>query len=150
MTNLIPQDKLEKATGVICKQGMFPFPLSETAITIIKHVVEEERELDLICAFDQASSQTMEQLRQTSGFSEKTIEKLTDRLAKAGLIFNQPSSKGVMIYRLLPLVMIGLMEYRFMTELTGNDEERELAELFETLLAELRDEIQHNYDALID
>ena len=53
-----------------------------------------------------------------------------------------------MIYRLLPLVMIGLMEYKFMTPLAGSDEERELAELFETLLAELKDEIQNNYDAL--
>lgn len=64
------------------------------------------------------------------------------------LLFNQPSSRGVMIYRLLPLVMIGLMEYKFMTPLTSSDEERELAELFETLLAELKDEIQNNYDTL--
>ena len=148
MTDLLPQDKLKKATGVICKQGMFPFPLSETAITIISRVVKEEQELDLICAFNEDSSQTMEQLKQTSGFSEEHIERLTNSLAKAGLLFNQPSSRGVMIYRLLPLVMIGLMEYKFMTQLTGSDEERELAELFETLLAELRDEIQNNYDAL--
>ena len=50
---------------------MFPFPLSETAITIIGRVVKEEKELDLICAFNEASSQTMEQLKQTSGFSEE-------------------------------------------------------------------------------
>ncbi|MDX2445908.1 MAG: hypothetical protein QNK29_01770, partial [Desulfobacterales bacterium] len=148
MTELIPQDKLKKATGVICKQGMFPFPLSETAMTIIGRVVKEEKELDLICAFNEASSQTMEQLKQTSGFSGENIERLTNSLARAGLLFNQPSSSGVMIYRLLPLVMIGLMEYKFMTQLTGSDEERELAELFETLLAELKDEIQNNYDAL--
>ena len=148
MTDLPLNHKLKKATGVICKQGMFPFPLSETAITIVHRVVKEEQELDLICAFDKASSQTMEQLKQTSGFSEEAIEKLTGSLAKAGLLFNQPSSSGVMIYRLLPLVMIGLMEYKFMTQLTGSDEERELAELFETLLGELKDEIQNNYDAL--
>lgn len=148
MTELTLEDKFKKATGVICKQGMFPFPLSETAITIIKRVVKEEEELDLICAFNEASSQTMDQLKQTSSFSEETIERLANSLAKAGLLFNQPSSNGVMIYRLLPLVMIGLMEYKFMTQLTGSDEERELAELFETLLAELKDEIQNNYDAL--
>ena len=77
MTELIPRDKLKKATGVICKQGMFPFPLSETAMTIIGRVVKEEKELDLICAFNEASSQTMEQLKQTSGFSEENIERLT-------------------------------------------------------------------------
>lgn len=148
MTDMTLDDKFKIATGVICKQGMFPFPLSETAITIIRHVVKDEEELDLICAFNEASSQTMDQLKQTSGFSEETIEKLTNSLAKAGLLFNQPSSRGVMIYRLLPLVMIGLMEYKFMTKLEGSDEERELAELFETLLGELRSEIQNNYDAL--
>jgi ferredoxin len=148
MSDLTLEEKLKKATGVICKQGMFPFPLSETAITIIRRVVKGEEELDLICAFNEASSQTMDQLKQTSGFSEETIEKLTNSLAKAGLLFNQPSSSGVMIYRLLPLVMIGLMEYKFMTKLEGSDEERELAELFETLLGELRSEIQNNYDAL--
>jgi len=148
MTDLTLEGKLKKATGVICKQGMFPFPLSETAITIIRYVVKGEEELDLICAFNEASSQTMDQLKQTSGFSEEAIEKLTNSLAKAGLLFNQPSSSGVMVYRLLPLVMIGLMEYKFMTKLEGSDEERELAELFETLLGELRSEIQNNYDAL--
>ena len=148
MTNLSLDEKLKKATGVVCKQGMFPFPLSETAISIVKHVVAEEAELDMICAFKDVSSQTMDQLRESSGFSEATIEKLTASLAKKGLIFNQPSSTGVMVYRLLPLVMIGLMEYKFMTKLTGSDEERKLAELFEKLLMELRDEVQNNYTAL--
>lgn len=148
MTNLSLDEKLKKATGVVCKQGMFPFPLSETAISIVKHVVAEEAELDLIFAFKDVSSQTMDQLKESSGFSEETIEKLTTSLAKTGLIFNQPSSSGMMVYRLLPLVMIGLMEYKFMTKLTGSDEERELAELFEKLLMELRDEIQNNYTAL--
>ena len=52
---------------------MFPFPLSETAIAIIRRVVKEEEELDLICAFTEASSQTMKQLKQNSGFSEEKI-----------------------------------------------------------------------------
>ncbi len=148
MTNLSLDEKLKKATGVICKQGMFPFPLSETAISIVKHVVAEEAELDMICAFKDVPSQTMDQLKESSGFHEETIEKLTTSLAKTGLIFNQPSSSGIMIYRLLPLVMIGLMEYKFMTKLTGSDKERELAELFEKLLMELRDEIQNNFTTL--
>ena len=41
------------------------------------------------------------------------------------------------------------MEYKFMTPLTGSDEERELAELFEKLLSDLKDDMQANYDALI-
>jgi ferredoxin len=53
-----------------------------------------------------------------------------------------------MVYRILPLLLVGLMEYRFMVELTGSPEEKRLAELFEKLLAELRDQIKSNYDTL--
>ena len=140
--------KYRKAAKVICRQGMFPFQVSDTAVNIIKRVVKSELELDLICAFSDAPSQTPEQLMTTSGFKEHKIETLAKGLAKQGLIFNQPNSKGIMIYRLLPLVMIGLMEYKFMTPLSGNDEERELAELFETLLEELRVNVQKNYKEL--
>ena len=44
--------------------------------------------------------------------------------------------------------MIGLMEYKFMTPVTGSDEEKELALLFETLLEELRQGIQENYNEI--
>ena len=53
-----------------------------------------------------------------------------------------------MVYRLLPLMMVGLMEYKFMGVLTGSEAEKELAMLFEKLLAELRDQTQGHYDAL--
>ena len=148
MTNPKLDEKYKKATGIICKQGMFPFPLSETAITIIKRVVKEETLLDLICAFQETSSQTMDQLKQTTGWTEADITHRTENLAQAGLLFNQPSSKGIMVFRLLPLVMIGLMEYKFMTKLSGSAAERELAQLFETLLAELRNQVQENYDLI--
>ncbi|MGD2024255.1 MAG: 4Fe-4S binding protein, partial [Desulfobacterales bacterium] len=80
--------------------------------------------------------------------SMQKVEQLATRLAKKGLIFNQPSSAGIMVYRLLPFMLVGVMEYKFMVELTGSQEERNLAKLFETLLEELRDQIQDNYDAL--
>ncbi|WP_457553172.1 4Fe-4S binding protein [Desulfobacula sp.] len=148
MTHHELDEKYKKAAKIICKQGMFPFQVSDTAINIIKHVVKSEKELDFICAFSQAPSQTMAQLIADSGFTEKEIKTLASKLAKQGLIFNQPNSKGIMVYRLLPLVMIGLMEYRFMTELTGTNEEQELAKLFETLLEELRTSVQRNYKDL--
>ena len=149
MTNQHALDeKYIKATKIVCRQGMFPFQLSDTAVNIIKHVVKSEPELNFICAFNRASSQTLDQLMVSSDFNEQEIKILGSGLAKQGLIFNQPNSKGIMIYRLLPLVMIGLMEYKFMTPLLGNDEERELAGLFETLLEELRISVQKNYKEL--
>ena len=97
MINLALDEKYQKATEIICKQGIFPFPLSKTAITIIKRVVQEEVLLDLICAFEKAPSQTMDQLKQTIAWTEAEILQHTDSLAKAGLLFNQPSSKGIMV-----------------------------------------------------
>ena len=150
MVQTTMEERLKKATAVICKQGMVQFPVSKTAIAIIELVVgENPEELGLISAFDDRPSQTMVQLVESSGFSEKRVEQLATSLAKKGLIFNQPSSSGVMIYRLLPLMLVGLMEYKFMVELTGSPEEKDLARLFEKLLDELRDQIQDNYDALM-
>jgi ferredoxin len=143
------EEKFKRATGVICKQGMVQFPVSETAISIIVNAVgENEEELDLICAFRENPSQTMDQLTESSGLPPEKIEQLATSLAKKGLIFNQPSSAGIMIYRLLPLMLVGLMEYKFMVKQTGSEEEKELARLFEKLLEELRDQIQDNYDTL--
>ncbi len=143
------QEKLKRAAGVICRQGLVQFSLSDTAIAIVASVVgDNEDELDLIYAFRDAPSQTADQLAESSGFSKQNVEQLATSLAKKGLIFNQPSSAGIMVYRLLPLMLVGVMEYKFMVELTGSKAERHLAELFEKLLDELRDQIQDNYDGL--
>ena len=142
--------KYERATQVVCKQGIVPFPVSDTAISILKHVIEDdEEELDFICAFRQSASQTMEQMKESSNLSEEKIEQLATSLAKKGLIFNQPSSTGIMVYRLLPLMTVGLMEYTFMGELKGNEKEQQLAGLFEKLIEEVKDQVQGNYDNLV-
>jgi Pyruvate/2-oxoacid:ferredoxin oxidoreductase delta subunit len=149
MAHLTLSEKINRAAGIICRQGLVQFPVTDTAVSIIQHVVgDAEDELDLIDAFREKPSQTMDQLIVSSGFSAEAIGRLTASLAKKGLVFNQPSSSGVMVYRLLPLMMVGLMEYRFMGALTGSDGEKALAELFERLLAELREQTQENYDAL--
>ncbi|MGD8293065.1 MAG: 4Fe-4S binding protein [Desulfobacterales bacterium] len=149
MKNNTYTEKLRNAAEVVCKQGMVQFPVSDTAIAIIDRVVgDNTEELELIGAFRENPSQTIDQLETSSGFSADKIEPLATRLAKKGLIFNQPSSSGIMIYRLLPLMLVGVMEYKFMVELTGSEEEKELARLFEKLLEELKYEIQKNFDTL--
>ncbi len=149
MKNSTYTENLRNAAEVVCKQGMVQFPVSDTAIAIIDRVVgDNAEELELIGAFRENPSQTIDQLETSSGFSADKIEQLATSLAKKGLIFNQPSSSGIMIYRLLPLILVGVMEYKFMVELTGSEEEKELARLFEKLLEELRDEIQNNFDTL--
>ncbi len=142
--------KFRQATGVVCKQGLFPFPVNDTSIAIIKHVVgENEDELDLICAFQHKSSQTLEELKASTMYPGEDIKRFADSLARKGLIFNQPGGSGIMVYRLLPLMNVGLMEYKFMGELTGDEGEKQLAFLFEKLMGEVRDQIQGNYDNLL-
>ena len=140
---------LQRATEIICRQGMIPFPAGETARAIVAELVGGRQEaLELIIAFDQASSQTLDQLAASSGKSPETVDALASALARIGLIFNQPNSAGIMVYRLLPLMMAGVLEYRFMGPLSGSESEKTLALLFEKLVAELRDQVQSNYDAL--
>jgi len=150
----MPEDSLDKkyerAAQVICNQGSVPFPVNDTTISILKNVIEDdEEELDFIHVFRQNASQTMEQLKASSDLPEEKIEQLATSLAKKGMLFNQPSSSGIMIYRLLPLMLVGLMEYVFMGELKGNEKEQQLAELFGKLIEEVRDQVQSNYDNLV-
>jgi ferredoxin len=144
------ESKFAKAAAVVCKQGMVQFPVSDAAIEIMRRVVGPHAdELDLVCAFDKAPSQTLDQLTASSAMAAETVASLASSLARKGLIFNQPNSAGLMVYRLLPFMAVGLMEYRFMGELSGSQAEKELAELFEKLMDQLRDQIQGNYDALV-
>ncbi|GAB4314840.1 MAG: 4Fe-4S binding protein [Promethearchaeota archaeon] len=143
----------KKAAQVIGKQGVVPFPASETAIKILKAIIkDDEEELKLVWAFRRKPSQTMEQLKKATkslGWSEEKIDEVARRLAKKGLLFNQPSSSGLMVYRILPYMAVGLMEYQFMGELEGTDEEKELAHLFEQLIYEVRDSVQAGYDRFV-
>ena len=144
------EKKFQRAASVVCKQGLLPFPVTNTSISIIKQVVgENEDELDLIFAFQRKSSQTLDELTASSGFPGEAVMRITDTLARKGLIFNQPSGSGIMVYRLLPLMNVGLLEYKFMGELTESDAEKTLAMLFEKLMEEVRDNLQRNYDQLV-
>jgi len=68
------EQKYELATQVVCKQGTVPFPVNTTTISIIKHVIEDnEEELDFIYAFRQNTSQTTEQLKESSHLPENKI-----------------------------------------------------------------------------
>ncbi|HCY85763.1 MAG TPA: hypothetical protein DHV36_11565 [Desulfobacteraceae bacterium] len=144
------KDLLTRATGVVCRQGMVPFPLSDAAVGIIRIVAgSEQDELALICAFEAGASLTLDQLSAASGFDPDKAERLADALAKKGLVFNQPSSAGVKVFRLMPFMIVGLMEYLFMGELTGSDEEKELARLFEQMVGQLRAQTQENYEQMV-
>ena len=141
-------DKYRKAARVVVKAGFLPFPVNDTMIELLKILLDEE-DLDFIMAFKRKPSQTMEQLKVSSKMSEEEILSHVKKLAKKGFIFNQPSSKGVMVYRLMPLVMVGVFEYTFMKKIEFTEDNKELAALFAKLFNELSDFIQENYDTVI-
>jgi len=150
MNEISLEERFKRAAEVVCRQGLVPFPVNKTSIGILKAAggnVPEE--LDLIYAFRDKPSQTEDELALSSGLGADKAARIAGSLAKKGFIFNQPSSSGVMVYRLLPLMNVGLMEYKFMGELKGTGEEKRLAALFQELFEQVRDQIQANYDNLV-
>jgi ferredoxin len=138
-------EKYKKAAHIIVSAGRLPFPINETLIEILKYLIQED-ELEFISAFKRKKSQTLEELKKTSKLSEEEILKKVESLSKKGVIFNQPNSSGVMVYRLLPLMMVGPFEYIFMSKLNYTDEEKQLAILFKNLFDEAKDLVQSKYD----
>ncbi|MHA1752321.1 MAG: 4Fe-4S binding protein [Candidatus Helarchaeota archaeon] len=145
--------KYQTAAKAIIKAGMMPFPLTNTFIEILKYYLDEE-DLEFIKAFKMKQSMTMEQLKKKlKDMSEEEIDRIAQKLAKKGFIFNQPSSKGFIVYRLMPIVMIGTFEYQFMQNLPESEAElnriKKIAELYEKLLEELAGKIQEGYDTIV-
>lgn len=141
--------KIKKAAQIIIKAGMLPFPVTETLKKLVEILYEEE-ELDFIIkAFKRRASQTLEQLKGTTKMPEEDILRITESLAEKGALFNQPNSKGVMVYRLLPLIFVGIFEYYLMKKIEYTEEEKKIARLFSDLFDELRDIVQDKYEVFL-
>jgi len=133
----------KKAVNILSKAGGFPRPFSNTLHNILKYTIKDEN-LDLVMAFENNISLTMDQLKESSGLSEEEILKKADALAKTGVIFNQPNRQGVMVYRLLH--MGRQFEYIFMKNLEKTQENYKLAQLFHKLNEETSNLVQSDYD----
>ncbi len=142
------EKKYRLAANAIGSAGGTPIPANDTVLNLLRYYIRED-ELDLVTAYLGRKSQTMDQLKENTGLSGDEIQAKTSALAARGVIFNQPNSKGVMVYRLLPLVNVGIFEYTFMGKIENNDRNREISRLFHQLFGELTDMIQNNYDNLV-
>ncbi len=138
----------KKAAKAIISAGVLPIPINDTMIEILKIIIDPN-ELDLVLAFQRKKSQTMEQLlKSTKGKKdENEILKKVESLAKNGVIFNQPNSQGVMVFRLLPLIITGVFEYQMMRPLEFSEKEKKLAKLYLKLFNELKEFVQGKYDS---
>ncbi|MHA1488889.1 MAG: 4Fe-4S binding protein [Promethearchaeota archaeon] len=140
--------KYKKAAQIIVKAGLLPFPINKTLLDILKLLIKED-ELDFIMAFKRKASQTMEQLQKSSKMSEQEILEKVKSLASKGIIFNQKSSSDIMVYRLLPLMMVGPFEYLLMKKIQYTEEEKKVAILFKNLFEEAKSLIQDKYDMFL-
>jgi ferredoxin len=144
--------KYKKAAQTIIAAGPMPFPLSETFIEILTYYLDD-KDIEFVKAFKIKPSQTMDQLKKNlKDWTEEEIDNRAKEIAKKGFIFNQPSSSGLMIYRLMPIVMIGAFEYQFMQEMPKDDAGikrlKKISELYEKLMKELAGAVQTNYDSM--
>jgi len=141
--------KYRSAANSIIKAGPIPFPVSDTVIEILKAQLDEE-DLEFIRAFRASPSLVLDEMMKKTKFTEEEIDRKASKLAKKGFIFNQVGSSGVKVYRLLPLEVIGAMEYTFMKPLPKDPKEmakmKTLANLYQKLLSELGDRVQKGYE----
>ncbi|MHA2289725.1 MAG: hypothetical protein ACXABG_13150, partial [Promethearchaeota archaeon] len=140
--------KYKRAAQIINGAGGTPLKIGDTLIKILRHILPDEEALSYVKYFKSKISQTMEQLKETSGQTEEELLPNLNKLAKVGLIFNQPNRKGVIVYRLMPFIDVGVFEYTFMGELEDNDENRELARLYHELTSGLKDILKNNYEGV--
>lgn len=142
------REKYKIAAQAVGKAGGTPIPVNDTLLDILEYFIMED-ELDFVAAFLNQTSQTMEQLKESSQLGEAEIEAKVKKLAARGVIFDQPNRKGVMVYRLLPLINVGTFEYTFMGPLEDNPRNREISALFKKLFEEFTELIEANYDSLM-
>ncbi len=145
-------EKFTKAAGIIARAGFVPFQVTDTLVQIVKYYLDEDDADFVIKAYSGGTSQSATQMRSITGLTDEEIERITGKLAQKGIIFNQPNTKGEMVYRLLPLIVVGTFEYTFMKELPQGEKIKDyekIARLYHQLLEELKDTIQGNYDQLL-
>ncbi len=139
-------EEYKKAAQIIVKAGMLPFPLTDTLFKIM-HLIYTDEEVNFInLTFKRKVSQTMDELLKSSKLPKDKILELTASLAGKGAMFDQPSSSGVIVYRLLPFISVGIFEYIFMKKVEHTEREKALADLFKKLLDEVKDTVQGKYD----
>ena len=142
--------KFKKVVNLMNKAGGTSIPFPKQLIKILRLIITDEDDLDFIIkTFRRKSSQTMEQLKESSERTEEKILEKVIALAKKGIMFNQPNRSGVMVYKLMPFIDVGLFEYTFMGPLERTEHNLKLAEYYSELYEELYKSLQTNYDTIM-
>ncbi len=144
------EKKYKSAANIIVSAGVLPFSVTDTVVEILKFFLDEE-DCEFLKNFKIKNSMALDQLIKKSGLAEEEIDRLANKLAKKGFMFNQPSSQGVEVYRVLPLVVIGNFEYTFMHPIPEDQKAKykDLAKLYDKLITELKEKVQAGYDQIL-
>jgi len=149
----VEQDsRFAEAAGIIARAGTVPFQVSPTLVEIAKHYLDEREADFVIRCFGDRTTLSQDELKAVSGLDDDALQRTTSALARKGILFDQPNTRGVMVYRLLPFIVVGAFEYTFMRPLPEGAERKDLERLagrYRTLLGELRDFVQGSYDDLL-
>ncbi|MBY9002463.1 MAG: 4Fe-4S binding protein [Candidatus Lokiarchaeota archaeon] len=138
-----------KAGNIIIKAGMLPFPVTDTLIELLKILYTEEELEFIIKTFKRKKSQTVDELEKSSKMGKEDIIGIIEPLTDKGAVFKSVSSSGLVIYRLLPLIFIGIFEYFLMKKIQYSEEEKIVAVLFEKLFEEIKEVVQDKYEMFI-
>ncbi|MFX1427979.1 MAG: 4Fe-4S binding protein [Promethearchaeota archaeon] len=142
------EQKFVKAAKIITR-AKESTEIPEETVGIIRIAVGKDN-VDFIRAFEEKSSLTMEELKESLKnigieLSDEEILAKVDALAKNGVMMDQPASNGVMIYRILPFGRI--FDYIFMRDIDIEDEDiKEIARLQHIRHEKRREDVQKNYD----
>jgi NAD-dependent dihydropyrimidine dehydrogenase PreA subunit len=142
--------KIVKVAEIItrAKEGA---KIPEEIVEILRITVGEDN-ADFLKIFEEKNSLTMEELKDNLKkigleLTEEEILAKVKILADNGVMMDQPTSEGVMIYRILPFGRI--FDYIFMRDIDIKDENiKELARLQHNLYEKRRERVQTNYNAL--
>lgn len=124
--------------------------IPEEIVGIVRIAVGADN-VDFLRAFEEKVSFTMEELKdslKTNGIdlTEEEILVKVDKLAKNGVMMDQPAGNGTMIYRILDFGRI--FDYIFMRNIDVEDEDiKELARLQHNLHEKRKASVQKNYDS---
>ena len=136
-----------KVARTIIKAGVFPVPISDTLIEILKTLLTEEQAKFVLIY--RKPSMTLEQIKQRIDMDEESILKMLNVLMQNGVIIGTRSrSTGVIVYRLMGLYP-GIFEYTFLKG-TTRERDKKLAELFEELFVEISKGTQKNYESIVN
>ena len=149
MSESIDQE-YRKVAQILGKAGV-AMPVSPKLVELLKLNIKGDC-VDFISAFRRKVGQTMEQLKESitkyckKSYSEEEILKMVDELCRNGVMIDQPNSKGVVVYRLLPIAR--QFEYSFMKRLEPTEENIKKARGFIEVMQNIRDALIADYDKL--